>query len=269
MAGGMMREEIKMMALDLAQEESMITHCPFCGAKHEKTFSMTRKADGIVYHCFRASCGASGFVGSNSFAPVYKKEFEGKPYTGQYWYDDVHPTLAYKFDIGEAYLSTVATVDDMNDHNLLPVYNINGRKAGWQLRKFDGSQPKAILYYDRPGPYVQMYRRPRMLRSKGTVFLVEDYFSMLKVQEVCDALQLPAMAVSLMGTDVQDEVALWLAKHFNHVVFMLDPNAIHKSMRYARKHRLLWDSVNIVQLEDDPKDSSQEVLIEIVQLNTR
>ena len=262
--------EVKLQALDLHVDESKLTYCPFCNAEHERSFSMTRKADGIVYHCFRASCGASGFVSStaNYFTQKETSEKKTKPYTGSVvYYDHYHyPFLADRFDIDPVYMDEIGIVDEEQHHYLLPVYGPNDkRQIGKQLRRFDGSKPKAILYYDKEGPYIQIAPAHLVFKArKPTVFIVEDYFSCLKVQEALDRQMLPGMAVSILGTHVSDDVALWLSKNFKSVVMMLDPDAVNKAQQFVSKYQLIWPGARVVVLDDDPKDTPMDVLKEIV-----
>jgi len=261
--------EVKLQALDLHVNESKLTYCPFCGAEHERSFSMTRKADGIVYHCFRASCGASGFVSStaNYFTQKEASEKKTKPYTGSVvYYDHYHyPFLADRFDIDPVYMDEIGIVDEEQNHYLLPVRGLDGREIGKQLRRFDGSKPKAILYYSNEGPYVQ--KAPASLvfkRRKPVAFIVEDYFSMLKVQEALDRQHLSGVAISILGTHVSDAVALWLSKNYKRVVMMLDPDAVNKAQQFVSKYQLIWPGARVVVLDDDPKDTPMDVLKEIV-----
>jgi hypothetical protein len=270
------QSEVKLMAFDLYMDESMLVHCPFCGAEHERSLSITRKPAGLVYHCFRASCGVSGFVPSNTgYLNEKPKEVKknAKPYNGSVvYYDHYHyPFLADRFDIDPVYMDEIGIVDEDNHNYLLPVYTTrHHHQVGAQLRRFDGSKPKAILYYDEEGPYVQHLFKLKGLgrRHKSTVFVVEDYFSMLKVQEAIDRQWLNAKAVSILGTHVSDEVAMWLGKHHSKVVMMLDPDAINKAHKFVAKYNLIWPGSSAVLLNEDPKDTDMEVLKELVLLHS-
>lgn len=57
----MNRAELSILYSDLELGETRRERCPFCGDK-EKTFTITRDDDGIVYNCYRASCSVSGNI---------------------------------------------------------------------------------------------------------------------------------------------------------------------------------------------------------------
>lgn len=263
--------EIKLQALDLHVDESKLIHCVFCGAMHERSLSITRKESGVVYHCFRASCGVSGFAPSSmGQGPLHQRKMkEPKPYTGtRIFYDHYnYPFLTERFDIDPVYMDGIGIADEGRHYYLLPVHNIYRQGIiGWQLRKFDGSKPKAILYYEDSGPYVQYVPAPSnwKYRSKPTIYVVEDYFSMLKVQEACDRQNLNGKAISILGTHITDELAVWIGKHSSKVRMMLDPDAISKARKFDRDYGLVWGDSGVVLLDQDPKDTPMDALREVV-----
>lgn len=266
--------ELKLQALDLHVDESKIIHCPFCKATHERSLSITRKESGVVYHCFRASCGVSGFVPSSpGQMHTHREVKKTKPYRGtMIWYDHYHfPFLSERFGIDPVYMDGIAIADEEQHHYLLPVANIYRQGViGWQLRKFDGSKPKAILYYEDAGPYLQYVPVPNrgLYRSKPTIYVVEDYFSMLKVQEACDRQNLNGKAISILGTHITDELAVWLGKHSKTVRMMLDPDALSKAYKFNKQYGLLWGNSSVVLLDQDPKDTPMDALKEIVTYGT-
>jgi len=163
-------------------------------------------------------------------------------------------------------MDDIGIVDEDNHHYLLPVKTIrHNNEVGKQLRKFDGSKPKAILYYTQEGPYIQTAPRNLLFKSrKPTAIVVEDYFSMLKVQEAADQQHLNAMAVGILGTHISEEVAIWLSKNYLRVVLMLDPDAVSKAHKFVTKYQLIWPNAQVVLLEDDPKDTPMVALKELV-----
>lgn len=260
------KEEVKLEALSLPVECSMMAHCPFCGAMHEKSLSISRTYDGLVYNCFRASCGASGFIGSKAECNTPKKrKKQFKPYTGRvaYYPFEPIPFLEDRFDIHTDMLREVGIVDELNF--LLPVHSINSKgKAGNQLRYFDGTEPKAVLYPEQEGPYYQHIASPYSAfayAGKPSIVIVEDYFSMLKVQQNAYS---KVFAMSIMGTHISEEMALWIGKHSSRVVLMLDPDAVNKSFKFKKLYSLLWPECKIVQLDEDPKDTPNSVLKELL-----
>ena len=59
-------EYIKAEALSLGVGDSRLSHCPFCDncVPYSPSMSVTRVESGLLHNCFRAVCGAKGFVGS-------------------------------------------------------------------------------------------------------------------------------------------------------------------------------------------------------------
>lgn len=268
--------EVKLMALPLAEDESTLTNCPFCRAEHERSFSVTRKNTGIVYHCFRASCGASGFISAMPSAVVRQTPAKKyKPYNGP-MYDSIEfpfHFLVDRFNIHVYYLNDVQIADFDAHHYLLPVYSIHNdnRSAGWQLRKFDGSKPKAILYPEADGPYIQKVR-PRHYadyRANPYIAIVEDYFSMLKVQAAFDALKINGVAISILGTHISDELAVWISRKARQVMLMLDADATNKSFAFKKEYNIIWPKCRVIRMDKDPKDTDISILQELITNGTK
>jgi len=261
------KQEIKLTALHLAVDDTIMAECPFCCAQHEHKLAITRKDTGLIYHCFRASCGASGFIPSNSSdveAPKKGKKTKIRMYDGPVWWPIDYPFsfLQERFGIHPRYLQELGIVDIDELNYLLPVYSIKSNKVSRQLRYFDGTEPKAVLYPYSQGPYYQEHRgKSKEYMGKPVTVVVEDYFSMLKVQQNSRG---NVRAVSIVGTHISEEMAIWLGRTSSKIVMMLDPDAVSKAFKWKRTYSLIWPECNVVLLEEDPKDTDNEVLTELL-----
>lgn len=277
--------QIKQDCVNIPVDSSRLIYCPFCEALHERSLSVTRKASGIVFNCFRAKCGRSGFIHSVSHPArgVDRKVKEFNGYGGK-----IKPAsrknLAYirdKYAIEESYLNHIneneqgfvmfpvfsIIMEIENSTALTQVVRMNRALSGWQQRRFDGIGKKAVLYPCTDGPYYQYYKLYRTAydyKSPPVFYIVEDYISMLKVQMAIDKNNINGRAIALMGTHISDGMALWLSKNSSNVVFMLDNDATNKSIKYKNKYQLLWPNARVVMMQEDPKDTNIDILRSLI-----
>lgn len=261
--------QIKQECANLPVEASKLIYCPFCGAIHERSLSVTRKPSGIVFNCFRAKCGRSGFVpsiGTNNTNSKKVKEYKG--YNGE-----INPCtkehkdfLQDKYGIHQRCMSYIRS--DEQGFMMFPAYSpsLGSLVVGWQKRRFDGVGKKAIFYPSMDGPYYQFHPTLEVYayRDPPVIYIVEDYISMMKVKMAIENNIINGQAISLMGTHLTDSMALFLAKSSTNVVFMLDNDATDKSIKYKNKYQLLWPNARVVMMQDDPKDTDINTLNALV-----
>ena len=264
-----MKQIVKMLALDLdVGDESELLKCPKCegGRSGEKSFGIRRQPEGLLYHCFRASCGARGFVptGLHRNVPVEKpKKRKANPfyrsmdsYTWVYEFlEDKFPAMTEKLahQEGVMYSEQVQRI-------LFPCYNHKGYRYAWNARaypEFNSSpEPKSILYFDNLEQERLHFPVNFLLQKDVTV--VEDQVSAMIGSQF-------APCIALMGTDLtESSVQLLCSMGIKNLRIALDPDATQKSIKIHNKYRLDFQSVYILTTNKDIKDLDTQTLLEVL-----
>lgn len=249
---------------DLAISDTRKGQCPNCG---KPKFYVTRKSDGYLYHCFRASCNLSGFAPADfthlvSAKTTAKVSNLGNPYTGELsrlteldalWFQDrfnVYPSLHSIRVAGHC-------------HYALEIVGPRGEHKGWVIRKpwsgeprcprpaLNDGKPKSMTYLE-PGCTALSWHHadlPPDFTPYGWV-IVEDQVSAMRLAEM------GLDAIALLGCDISPQKLAEIARNTPRgetIVIALDPDATSKAFELARKvaHSL---KVRVAILDYDPKD---------------
>ncbi len=271
----MVREQIKLLALDLAIDETETFTCPFCQAKHEKKFYVTRIYAGLLYQCKRASCGAKGFVPTTVSELTAKwkgPKRKGKgPKKTKVFKDKTVDIRQYKhilYYLCAKYKLNRSTIVDQG-WKYVP-----NRKAIWfpvrcpygyehgcvirYLRKREGST-KAISYVD--AGYDGMHF-PVSAIGQTTAIIVEDIVSATRsldsIRRLRSNLQprkRSLITCALMGTNFNEPRVEQLIKlGIRDIIVALDPDATAVGYGLKRKWNLYFNSVSVKPMKYDPKD---------------
>jgi DNA primase len=241
-------EEIKLLGLGLNHGESVLEHCPFCKATHEKTFSVTRDGAALLFNCYRASCGESGLIyTSGSPKKLDRKQFTSRPFTKPVReLDEVE-----RLDLESRWYTHNAdwkiTTDE--DWLVIPTKDASGYVWGTYIKRvpwkfFTGK--KTILYTETEFPPHLHFPYPL---TSTQIVLVEDPISANRVPN----------GVALLGTHVKKETLIYLKRlGIEHIDFALDFDAVKKAVKASREAGtmfstkvLVWDS------KVDPKDMTR------------
>lgn len=247
--------DVVLLAVDLENGSTIREVCPRCGggSSKETSLTITRSEDGsLVWNCFRDKCdergatGSSGTIVSRAPKPKPKKRFEGTtvPLSNirlkqlrdkwgivnpPYWY--------WTSDYGGRVAMSIRSPKYMH--------------RGWVLRDLRGvAKTKALTYIDEGEVPISWYRTTK----DAPCVIVEDIPSAVRVS-MCGV-----NAVALLGTHVNLEKAQEIAAYATRIVIALDQDATQKAFQIARKYGLLWDDVQVLPLDRDCKDQSQEEL---------
>jgi len=259
----MNNEKIIELSLDLdVNETSKNQLCPFCngGTSKEKSFSITRRSNGVLYNCYRATCGSSGFIGSDKV--VYttgrnkreKKEKEPDTYNHELtpsWVTYAEPGWMYFWRQFE--LSRRECKDNQIYYNsawstyAFPLFDYRGFQFGILDRSYSGRKPKAISYwFSHNVPKVHF---PKQWHSSGGLLVVEDIVSSIKASRYMNSC-------AILGTAFTEEIAQHLSSISPHIILALDNDAIKKAINFRRKYGILFKKFEILLLEKDIKDTS-------------
>lgn len=261
-------EDIKLEALSLGISDSKRITCPQC---RKDRMDITRREEGILYHCWRPDCSMRGFIGtlpSNlmDIPKREKKEFTPRPFT----YETI--TITESFYIAHLRKYTMSR-QEWKDAGVkqvawgasivMPLWNRMGYGFGTTVKNFHNKKLKAIHYIEANGPvlhYAVSDESP--WEGENTAILVEDWISAQRI-----AL-LGYRGVCLLGTELTDDKVKDLkSAGFDKVAIALDPDAYAKSIKIADKYRLFFKSFKVIQTPADPKDMCPSLLRELLNMS--
>ena len=246
--------------------------CPFCSATHEKKFSVKRVQDGWLYNCFRAKCGAAGFVASNGGYSFEKPREElPKPNLHQpYPREEIDQLKELTYNDYEFFWNTWRVKPKENevfvtkdDAYAFRIRGIDGMFKGWHVRqprwkgiechRLGAPGPKGLTYKDK-----ESYNKLAYLGNKGadTLVIVEDYISAMKVA-INRNLYVCALLGASMTPEAAQEIREW---HFQEVIIWLDPDASSAAYKMLNKYGLYWNNPRVVTSPEDPKDLTWQQL---------
>lgn len=261
------------------------THNGVCPKCHERKLYVTRKADGHVWLCFRASCGYKGFAGSSGVSEqqwnirrVDGGQDVGKP--GNPW---MRPTMLvdykdldyfdrrFNVDLGASPVDAAYYVKVTDDGRYaFPLRGPQEEPRGVLIRRpiWSGtpapvrkdicvdSLPKALNYWNE-GVSVRLAWYHSMCESD--VVIVEDVVSAMAISSA------GFTSVALLGTNFRPEFVrdiLRFKSGESRYILALDPDALTKSLKIAS----IWGSsfkkpLRVAHLQADPKDMDTSDLL--------
>lgn len=273
----MSKQAVKLIAADLAVgEDSGFVQCPFCMAEHEEKFSVTRTETGLLYNCFRASCGASGFLGTGYWEADYGEK-PVRPKRRPYLY----PLQDLTVEDREFFKSTWGVYPTgfkvtERDEYAFPLNDARGYRKGWVIRQpiWKGREchrhgvdnddyPKAMTYKDKPEYSKLSWGKKNVEHCNGVelgplknlhIVIVEDVLSAWKVTQCSHAIGV-ALNGAQMGYEDVKEIG---AQRPVAVSIWLDPDATSQAYKIQHKWGLSFNFCHVITSEHDPKDMSRE-----------
>lgn len=270
-----MVQEVKVSALALGVDETSREVCPACGggSTKEKSFSVTRNQEGLVYKCFRAKCQVSGFIGSkNNYATQgnFQDTTRSNTCTDRKYKGRLHllskQSIKYitnRFFLDEEDIKGFRETDTKDI--MIPMKDYMGLRYGYINRRWQGlagspRTPKSINYYDNK-PEHNLHFNQQISNKVTTAVLVEDIISSIRVGKL-------AYAVSLNGTHLSEqEAALLSALGITKLVILLDADANETSRKMYDKYSLMFPECVSLQRPEgqlDPKDMTHIELEELL-----
>lgn len=265
----MSKQEVKLLAADLrVGEDSGFIPCPFCRAEHEEKFSITRSETGLLYNCFRASCGASGFIGTGYWEAEYGEKParpKRRPYLGKVLPLEGQDIKFFRDTWGLRNTEGFGVTD--RDEYILPLLAPDGYRKGYVVRqpqwkgrstcprKGVEGKPRALTYKDEPHFSKLSWSHQR---SSKHVVIVEDIISAWKISQV-GAARGVALNGAQMGYEDVKEVG---AQRPGVVTVWLDPDATNAAYKIQSKWGLSFNFCHVVTSHSDPKDMTEEEIKE-------
>lgn len=245
--------------------------CPICegGRTSEATFSVTRIDTGLLYNCFRATCGTSGYLVTSGvlLQPQLPPVDRQKPYYGTF--EPVHAgSPAGQYFVKRFRLETWPAYSigyNADNHYVLPIFNPLGRERGYnirmkrwggELRDNNFGQERDIknrVFMHSTEPVQSWYINRQLGNPRAEVVLVEDQISAIKLWNE------GITSVALLGTELNEEKVREIAQFgAKTVIIALDRDATTKAFKHARKWGLAFPSVKVAMLNGDIKDTPFE-----------
>ena len=236
----------------LVNGETKRTNCPVCGGV--KTFTATNNLGQLVWNCYKAGCCVSGGTRTHLTSDDIRKslgtvadETEAVTFQKPEWIvRDIDEVSGFCDQWG---IDPVALglLYDVREHRVVfPVVHNNimvdatGRALGKKL-------PKWKRYGKNPLPYVYGCGK--------TGVVVEDCVSAAIVGATgssgCSESGV-YVGVAVLGTSLSEAHKQYLSR-FTTVVIALDPDALPKTLQFAKELRGYVNHVKVLRLTDDLK----------------
>jgi hypothetical protein len=221
--------------MDISNGVTKRTTCPNCGSHN--TFTVTNNMGSLMWNCYKASCNVKGGTRVHLSADDIRTSFSGVkefaeesfslpeyivPYTGKEYYGIDNKHLMY--DVKED--RVVFLVKHKDD-----IVDATGRSLKNKL-------PKWKRYGKSSLPYT--------FGCGKVAVVVEDCVSATLIGN--DVL----VGVAVLGTSLSESHKNYLAQ-FSTTIIALDPDALPKTLSFAKELRGYVDTIKVLKLRDDLK----------------
>ena len=221
--------------MDIPNGTTKRINCPNCGGF--KTFTITNNMGSLLWNCYKVSCNVKGGSRVHLSVDDIKNSFGGfkefaeesftlpeyvVPYVGKSYYDIPNKHLMY--DVKEDRIVFPVIHDGVT-------YDATGRSVKNVLPKWKRYGKSAL-------PYV--------FGCGKVAVVVEDCVSATIVGN--DVLG----GVAVLGTSLSESHKKYLAR-FSTAIIALDPDALPKTLSFAKELRGYVDNVKVLRLHDDLK----------------
>jgi len=239
--------------ITLVNGETKRTHCPACGGRN--TFTITNNMGSIVWNCYKAGCSVSGGKRTHLTAEDIRKSLGSV----------AEETHAVKFDKPDNVVVDYPAVQEFcNEWQLDPkelglMYDVKEDRVVFPIvhantmrdatgRSLSKRLPKWKRYGNSSLPYA-------FGRGK-TAVVVEDCIS----AAVVGATELGSgcsdddgfVGVAVLGTSLSEGHRQYLSQ-FSTAIIALDPDALPKTLQFAKELRGHVPNVKVLRLHDDLK----------------
>jgi len=230
--------------LELANGETKRMTCPSCNTKN--TFTITNNMGKIIWNCYKAGCGASGGTRTQLTADDIRKslgsvaeETHVSTFSKPDWFVRDDAKIRDFCDQWVLNPQDLGLLYDVKEHRVVfPVVH-NGVTVDATGRSLGKRIPKWKRYGKSDLPYASG-------RGK-TAVVVEDCVSAAIVGDGG-----VYVGVAVLGTSLSNGHKKYLSQ-FSTAIIALDPDALPKTLQFARELRQYVDTIKILYLRDDLK----------------
>ena len=236
--------------LNLSIGESKRLNCPSCNGY--KTFTVTNNMGQVLWNCYKSSCQLSGSKRVSLSASDIKKhrqnvEKDNEPF--------VMPEYIVPYDKENYYdIPKDKLMYDVKEHRVVfpvihegRVVDANGRSLGKRI-------PKWKRYGKSDLPFVSGHGK--------VAVVVEDCVS----ASVLDSEVYVGVAV--LGTSLSESHKRYLSQ-FSTAIIALDPDALPKTMAFAKELRAYVNDVKVLRLQDDLKYKKKDDIENLINLTPK
>jgi len=236
--------------LDVGIGESKRLNCPVCNGY--KTFTVTNNMGQMLWNCYKSSCQLSGSkrmplsandikvhtqVTEKNSEPFVMPEYI-VPYDKENYYDIPNDRLMY----------------DVKEHRVVfpvihdgRIVDANGRSLGKRI-------PKWKRYGKSDLPFVCGHGK--------VAVVVEDCVSASVIDSEV------YVGVAVLGTSLSESHKQYLSR-FSTAIVALDPDALPKTMAFAKELRAYVNDVKVLRLEDDLKYKKRNDIENLINLTPK
>ena len=234
--------------MDVAVGTTVRTECPSCG---QRTFTVTNEMGTLKWNCFRASCTVRGSTQVSMSIDDIKTvllghESDDKPVPfalPEYIVTPPWVVLEWASELYGLDAQELGLMYDVKDSRVVFPIRHDGQIVDATGRALDKSPIKWKRYGKSSLPYVHGCGK--------TAVVVEDCVSAAVVGGD------DYVGVAVLGTSLLDEHKRYLTQ-FSTAIIALDPDALMKSIEFARELQSYVDDVRVVKLTDDLKYRNPE-----------
>ena len=230
--------------LGLVNGETKRMTCPSCNTKN--TFTITNNMGKIIWNCYKAGCSVSGGTRTQLTADDIRKSLGSVA-------EETHVTTFSKpdwFVRDDAKIQDYCTEWGLNPQDLGLLYDVKEHRvvfpvvhSGVTVDATGRSLGKRIPKWKRYGksdlPYAHGHGK--------TAVVVEDCVSAAIVGDSG-----VYVGVAVLGTSLSNGHKRYLSQ-FSTAIIALDPDALPKTLQFARELRQYVPNVKILYLQDDLK----------------
>ena len=239
--------------ITLVNGETKRTHCPACGGRN--TFTVTNNMGSIVLNCYKAGCTVSGGKRTHLTAEDIRKSLGSV----------AEETHAVKFDKPEWVVYDNASIQDFCDEwGLHPdmmglMYDVKEHRVVFPNRHHGVTVDASGRSLAKRLPKWKRYGNSSLPYAFGrgkTAVVVEDCIS----AAVVGATEMGSgcsdddgfVGVAVLGTSLSEGHRQYLSQ-FSTAIIALDPDALPKTLQFAKELRGHVPNVKVLRLHDDLK----------------
>ena len=234
--------------MDVAVGTTVRTECPSCG---QRTFTVTNEMGTLKWNCFRASCTVKGSTQVSMSIDDIKTVLLGHesddtpvPFAlPEYIVTPPWVVLEWASELYGLDAQELGLMYDVKDSRVVFPIRHDGQIVDATGRALDKSPIKWKRYGKSSLPYVHGCGK--------TAVVFEDCVSAAVVGGD------DYVGVAVLGTSLLDEHKRYLTQ-FSTAIIALDPDALMKSIEFARELQSYVDDVRVVKLTDDLKYRNPE-----------
>ena len=245
--------------LHLSVGETRRTNCPSCNGY--KTFTVTNNMGRLVWNCYKSSCPISGTKKVNlSVDDIKNSVFEAKRMEKEFnmpehvvFHNDRVEVRRYAYEFG------------LNYEEIPLYYDVKEKRVVFPIKK------KGLIV-DAVGRSVG-FRLPKWKRyGKSDLPFTYGYGKVAVVVEDCVSASVVGngvyVGVAVLGTSLSDSHKRYLAQ-FSTAIIALDPDAMPKTLAFAKELRGYVDDVRVLKLKDDLKYATDNDIINLHKLTPK